>query len=288
MTKAKALVVLSGGQDSTTALFMAKNGGYELHAVSFDYGQRHRREIAAAAHIAILAGCKTHEVIHLKDLMRSTSPLVDHNAPLEQYSSAEQMAKVIGDRVELTFVPMRNALFLTIAANRAVALGCGTIWTGVCADDNANYPDCTEDFIFAMDQMVHQALGITDKTPSVYAPLLNIPKPQAILQALNIPGCYTALAYSHTAYDGSYPPRGADHATVLRADSFLKADVPDPLIVRAVLEGELHTFPATANYASALEQLIDAKHHAERHGPQFAIESLEADLRHRLHRRIAR
>ena len=114
----KALIVLSGGQDSTTAMFMAKEQGHELHAISFDYGQRHRREIVAATTVGLFAGCKTHEVIDVRNVLTSTSPLVDHNAQLEQYNNHEQMEQIIGDRVELTFVPMRNALFLTIAANR--------------------------------------------------------------------------------------------------------------------------------------------------------------------------
>lgn len=277
----KALVVLSGGQDSTTALFMAKQSEASkdgLHSISFDYGQRHRRELASAIRIAQMADCKTHEVIFIEDVLQSTSPLIDKTAKLEQYSSAEEMERIIGDRVELTFVPMRNALFLTIAANRAVTLGCDTIWTGVCEADNANYPDCRADFVNAMTRMIDFALG-TAHPPIVCAPLIATPKPASVLLALQYPGCYQALGYSHTAYDGSYPPTGRDHATVLRAHAFEQANVPDPLIVRAVLEGELPAYPATANYARHLNELIDMREIAWRNGPEHALHVLEVTMR---------
>jgi 7-cyano-7-deazaguanine synthase len=173
----KMLVVLSGGQDSTTCLFWAKQQlreyeattGHpcELHAITFDYGQRHLIELRAAMHVAELAGCKSHEVIAVPNCLKSTSPLTSGNE-LERYESHAQMEQVIGNRVELTFVPMRNTLFLTIAANRAVALGCKDIVTGVCQEDNANYPDCREFYIFVLQQAFNESLGL--KGHSAHAP----------------------------------------------------------------------------------------------------------------------
>jgi 7-cyano-7-deazaguanine synthase len=243
----KALIVLSGGQDSTTCLYIAKLGGHEVHAVTFDYGQRHRRELQAASDIAKMAGVASHEIVELGPILKSTSPLVDSTVPLEQYADNAAMERIIGDRIELTFVPMRNALFLTIAANRAIALGANSIWTGVCQADNAGYPDCREDFIRAQELAICAATGRNDL--KIITPLLHVPKPDSIRIALSIPGCYTALGYSHTAYDGSYPPTGHDHATVLRAHSFEVAGVPDPLIIRAFVERVLPELPSTANYA---------------------------------------
>jgi len=273
-----ALVVLSGGQDSTTALFMAKEAGYKIHAITFDYGQRHRMEITAAKHIALMANIDGHEILQIPNILRSTSPLVDHRQPLEQYDSAEQMDKVIGDRIELTFVPMRNALFLTIAANRAITLGCDTIWIGVCEADNANYPDCRKTFIVAMSVMIAEALGKTN-APVIMAPLLHVPKPASVLLALQCPGCYAALGYSHTAYDGSYPPSGRDHATVLRAHAFETAGVPDPLIVRAVLEGYLLSFPTTENYTQHVDRTNIAKADFEKSGVEHSLNMLEKSMR---------
>ena len=109
----KAVVVFSGGQDSTTCLYWAIRMGYDIRAVTFDYGQRHRAEIDAAYQIARYAGVP-HEIIELPDVLDGTSPLVS-DAQLEQYESHDSLP----GGLEKTFVPMRNQLFLTIAANRA-------------------------------------------------------------------------------------------------------------------------------------------------------------------------
>jgi 7-cyano-7-deazaguanine synthase len=240
----KALVVLSGGQDSTTCLFIAKHHGYELHAITFDYGQRHRIEIDAASKVAELAGVASHEIIKVPDILVSASPLTS-DAPLEQYADAESMDAIIGDRVEKTFVPMRNPFFLTIAVNRAIALGCDTIVTGICQEDNANYPDCTEQFRVEFERMTRYALKRPDLTIS--APLMYLSKAETVQRAHSMPDCWEALAYTHTSYDGCYPPTDMNHANVLRAAGFEKAGLPDPLVLRAVREG-LMELPATSNY----------------------------------------
>jgi 7-cyano-7-deazaguanine synthase len=252
----KILVVLSGGQDSTTCLFWAKQqleqlqghvpaGGHELHAITFDYGQRHRLEIEAAKIVARMADVRSHEIIEVPNCLRSTSPLVDYDNELERYDNYEQMDKVIGNRTELTFVPMRNTLFLTIAANRAVALGCRAIVTGVCEQDNANYPDCRADYISSMEHAINTSLGANDFT--IHCPLIRLTKSQSVKLAKGLPGCMDALAYSHTSYDGLYPPIDMNHANVLRARGFEEANEPDPLVVRAWSEG-LMDLPLTVNY----------------------------------------
>jgi 7-cyano-7-deazaguanine synthase len=240
----KALVVLSGGQDSTTCLFWAKKHYEEVHAVTFDYGQRHVVEIDAARTIAATARIASHEIIDLPNCLVSTSPLTS-DKKLEKYESFEQMDKVIGDRVELTFVPMRNTLFLTVAANRAVALGCTDIVTGVCQQDNANYPDCRTAFINAMELTINESLG-TGRM-NIVTPLIMLTKAESIAMATKLPGCMEALAYSHTSYDGKYPPTDMNHANVLRAKGFEDAGIADPLVIRAFHEG-LMSLPATRNY----------------------------------------
>lgn len=243
----RALVVLSGGQDSTTVLFMARQECDEVFAITFDYNQRHKREITAAEIIAQLAGVKSHEICRLGPILKGRSPLTDPSAQLETYKSADEMEAIIGNRVELTFVPGRNALFLTLAANRAAVLGCDFIYTGVCEADNANYPDCRVSFIRSQEHTIHEMLGDTAPGIFIRTPLIDIPKPDSILLALQYPGCYAALGFSHTAYDGSFPPTSNDHASTLRRDSFEKAGVPDPLVVRAYLLSEMD-LPETKNY----------------------------------------
>jgi 7-cyano-7-deazaguanine synthase len=249
----KCLVVLSGGQDSTTCLFRAKEKYDEVHAVTFDYGQRHKLEIEAARRVAEMAGVASHEVVVIGDgILKSTSPLTSNNE-LEQYENAEQMEQVIGTRVEKTFVPMRNTLFLTIAANRAVALGCNVIITGVCQEDNANYPDCTSHFIGHMEDVINESLGLTENPRKqrirIATPLMFKSKAETCQLATELKDCMTALAYSHTSYDGKYPPTDMNHANVLRAKGFEDAGLPDPLVVRAWMEG-LMDLPETLNYTN--------------------------------------
>ncbi len=250
----KALVVLSGGQDSTTCLFWAVNkyGVENVSAVTFDYGQRHLREIEAASIVATLAGITRHELVVIGPILAGKSPLINPAEPLEAYNSFPEMDATIGSRVEKTFVPMRNALFLTLAANRAAVMGSRNLVTGVCQADNANYPDCTQDFVFRMQDLINQALGYTeydDPWIHIDTPLILLSKAKSINLALDIPGAYGALAYSHTSYDGAYPPTGKDHATTLRAEGFRVANWPDPLVLRAKSEG-LMELPNTDNYAT--------------------------------------
>jgi 7-cyano-7-deazaguanine synthase len=247
----KMLVVLSGGQDSATCLFWAKEAlrgvaNAQLHAITFDYGQRHRIEIEAACKVAMMAGVTSHEIIQVPNCLVSTSPLTSTN-DLERYKDFVQMAKVIGDRVEHTFVPMRNTLFLTIAANRAVALDCWDIITGVCQEDNANYPDCRQDFINSMQNSINRSLGFNYEKIKIRTPLMFMSKKRTVQMARELPGCWEALAYTHTSYDGKYPPTDMNHSNVLRAQGFFEANLPDPLVVRAWREG-LMALPASTNY----------------------------------------
>lgn len=254
---AKAVVIFSGGQDSTYCLFDAIRmfGKDGVSALIFDYGQRHRREIVAARAICSYVGVESEVLTLPSNVLASTSPLTDKAEPLETYPSPEAMEATLGSRVEKTFVPMRNALFLTIAANRAVCLGAEAVFIGVCEDDNANYPDCRATFVNSQNDTINKALGGKPHV-SVVAPLLGKPKPAAIRAALhNLPGCYTAMCLTHTAYSGEYPPVTQDHATVLRAASFAKANLPDPLMVRAWLEGKVPTIPDWESWKPLLTEL---------------------------------
>lgn len=260
----KAVVVLSGGQDSTTCLFWAFAQGYEVHTVTFDYGQRHHAELRAARAIVDFVNklplrehVHTWELITLPNVLKGASPLISNN-PLEQYVDAQSLP----GGLEKTFVPMRNQLFLTIAANRAYVLGTNILVTGVSAEDYGGYPDCRREFISSFETTCHLgAFTGREGAPEdllVETPLMYKTKAETVLMALEFPMCYEALAYSHTAYDGEYPPVGHDHASLLRAKGFKEAGVPDPLVVRAALEHRM-VLPDTPNYDTQNALVADCK-----------------------------
>lgn len=255
-----ATVIFSGGQDSTTCLAWALDKFDKVQCVTFNYGQKHAREIEAAKEvIAFFEDYYSHDerhrsikhiVVEVGPILAGSSPLTNPSEQLETYANHDEMEAIIGDRVEKTFVPMRNAVFLMLAANQAVAAGSGVLITGVCQADNANYPDCREMFINQAEWTINYAIG-KEAMPDclrIKTPLMNLSKAESVRLAMSLPGGYPALAYSHTAYSGEYPPITQDHATVLRAHGFEQAGYPDPLIVRAWTE-ELIDLPMSKNYS---------------------------------------
>lgn len=230
-----ALVVLSGGQDSTVCLYYAKDIAQQVHAITFYYGQRHAVELEAARHVAVMAGVVTHKIVTLPaGVLESTSPLVQLNTEVEQYPNADALP----GGIEKTFVPMRNQLFLTLAVNRAVCVGATVIFTGLSQEDYGGYPDCREDFVRAFNVVTQKALGESvARVPHVYAPLMYRDKAETVRLSERLPGCREALAYSHTCYNGAVPPCGHCHACLLRARGYADAHFSDPLLMRLSREG---------------------------------------------------
>lgn len=220
----KALVVFSGGQDSTTCLYWAKQRFDSVRALTFDYGQRHRRELVSARTIAQMAGLE-QEVINLGHIFAGLSPLTDLSRPVEAYDDIENLPHGIAS----TFVPGRNILFLSVAANRAYVLGCDTVVIGVAQQDFGGYPDCRLDFIEKMQAALASGL---DAPLTVAAPLMNLTKKDTVVLAQSLPGCLEALAYSTTCYNGENPPCGHCNSCLLRAKGFEQAGIGDPLLSR--------------------------------------------------------
>lgn len=250
--KKEAIVVFSGGQDSTTCLYQYLNNGWDCHLFTINYNQLHQQEIRAAHTIARMTAeadltgkVLSHEVLVLGPVLGGTSPLVNEAEKLEQYDGP------LPDGIEKTFVPMRNQLFLTLAANRAAIRGCNVVVTGVCEEDYGGYPDCRRVFIDALEQATRLASftgeGSLPDQFEIHTPLMSMTKAETCKLGYALNGCREALAYSHTSYDGQYPPTGKDHATLLRAAGFEVAGLPDPLVIRAVNEG-LMELPETPNY----------------------------------------
>lgn len=485
----KALVILSGGQDSTTCLFWAKQVFDEVHALTFDYGQRHIVELDAAVKVAQMASVASHEIVCVPQVLTGRSFLTDKAAAVEEFNdfaAMEHHNAFKENKLDSSFVPMRNPLFLTIATNRAYVLGCDTMLTGVTAADyaeyggfswswlggfidaegnfsemngesktlrlsisqkdpellerlgkwvkdqlpgvsysthtneaghsklyfgvkslrlmapllsphlhsqhrrdqaaskgeglvlfeeaplnyayvtgfwegdgsyfaqwvktrvgrksgkdkktraanfqffqkdpevlekikdfigrgtigqrktqnciwglkigdgplsrkllnkllphlnvlgsfekvtkwlhavdlpaggfNPPYPDCTPDFIQSQQAVVNESLRVPGITPpKIVTPLMFLTKAQSVILAKSLPGCWEALSYSHTSYDGKYPPTGLNHANLLRAYGFEVAGLPDPLVVRAFREG-LMDLPDTPNYRNLQLELFE-------------------------------
>jgi 7-cyano-7-deazaguanine synthase len=220
----KALVVFSGGQDSTTCLYWAKQRFDVVHALTFDYGQRHRLELESAKTIAQMAGI-AQEVINLGHIFAGLSPLTDLSRPVEAYDDVENLPQGIAS----TFVPGRNILFLSVAANRAYVLGCDTVVIGVAQQDFGGYPDCRLDFIEKMQSALASGL---DAPLNIETPLMNLTKKETVMLAQALSGCLDALAYSTTCYNGQSPPCGHCNSCLLRAKGFDQAGIVDPLLSR--------------------------------------------------------
>jgi 7-cyano-7-deazaguanine synthase len=218
MEKTAAVVLLSGGQDSTTCLFWALREFHSVRALSIFYGQRHQVELEAAKQIAGVAGVP-HEVLSIEGVLDSLA-----DSALVSGGDVAKEHRVGG--LPASFVPGRNVFFLATAAAFAFKYGIQNLVTGTCQTDYSGYPDCRDGFIKSMQVTLSLALG-TDFI--IHTPLMWLTKAETVYLAANLPGCLEALSLSHTCYEGWRPPCGECPACVLRAKGFAEAGVQDPL-----------------------------------------------------------
>jgi 7-cyano-7-deazaguanine synthase len=218
----KALVVLSGGQDSTTCLYWAiqKFGQQNVSAVTFDYGQRHKIELECAAKIADLAGVP-HKLLPINTFSAiGGEALTDDNVDVPETASDGELP--------ITFVPGRNLIFLTFAAAYAYQSGIGNLITGVAQTDYSGYPDCRDETLRALEKSIQLGMEYEIK---LHTPLMFMTKAETVKLAQES-GAMEAMAYSHTCYRGEQPPCGRCPACELRAKGFAEAGIPDPLVER--------------------------------------------------------
>jgi 7-cyano-7-deazaguanine synthase len=214
-----ALVVLSGGQDSTTCLYWALGRFAKVYAITFDYGQRHRIELACAANIAGSAGVD-HCVLPLSALAAlGGNSLTDADITVQTDEPA-------AGELPNSFVPGRNLLFLTLAAAYAWQLNIRHLVTGVAQTDYSGYPDCRQDTLDAMQQVLR--LGM-ERDFVIHTPLMHLSKKQTVELASEV-GALQAMALTHTCYNGERPPCGRCPACILRARGFAEAGIADPLL----------------------------------------------------------
>lgn len=218
----KALVVLSGGQDSTTCLYWAINefGRENVRCISFDYGQRHIVELEAAKKVAEIAAV-THEILPI-----NTFAALGGNALIDDIEVEQESAKE--NDLPNTFVPGRNLIFLTFAAAYGYQRGIEHLVTGVAQTDYSGYPDCRENTLNSLETTLR--LGM-EYNITIHTPLMNLSKSDTVEMAEKL-GAMDAMAYTHTCYNGEQPPCGKCQACILRAQGFAEAKRADPLIER--------------------------------------------------------
>lgn len=222
----KALVILSGGQDSTTCAALAVQQFDKVCAVTFDYGQKHAIEIESAQDVSAALGIRHHEFIHLGPILKGTSPLIS-GATLGQYDSADQLP----GGVEPTFVPGRNLLFLTLAANRAAVLGITDLFTGLCEEDFGGYFDCRKVFVDAMATALGEGIWGTPDAFTIHTPLMHLNKADSVRLAADVLGDRfdEVMGLTHTCYAGVKGGCGKCHACHLRDRGFREAGIADPI-----------------------------------------------------------
>lgn len=215
----RALVVLSGGQDSTTCLYWALNRFRSVSSITFDYGQRHRIEIDSARRVAEFAGVEN--VCLPIDTFAALGGDALTDGSVDVPDGVES-----GPTLPVTFVPGRNLIFLTFAAAWAWRRDIGHLVTGVAQTDYSGYPDCREATIEAIAHAIR--LGM-ESTVRIHTPLMYRSKKETVELAAEL-GALDAMALTHSCYQGQRPPCGRCAACELRAKGFAEAGVPDPLL----------------------------------------------------------
>lgn len=219
----KAIVLLSGGLDSTTALYFAKSQGFdELYAITFLYGQKHDKELKSAQAVAKAVGVKEHKIVNLLLNQWHGCSLTDPDMDVKDGNAERQ-------DIPDTYVPARNMVFLSVAASWADALDITDIFIGVSEVDYSGYVDCREEFIKAMEQAVNlgTVLGAEKKQHiTIHAPFMHMTKADEVKLGERL-GVDFGLTW--TCYRGGDKPCGTCDSCLLRAKAFAEAGVEDPL-----------------------------------------------------------
>lgn len=223
----KAIVLVSGGLDSATTLAIAQADGFNAHAISFRYGQRHVIELAAAAKVAAAAGVSEHRIVNI-DLNQFGGSALTSDLAVPKERTAEQMA----DGIPITYVPARNTVFLSLALAWAEVLGAADIFLGVNAVDYSGYPDCRPEFIAAFERLANLATKAGVEGTShfrIHAPLIAMTKAEIIRKGLSLGVDYslTTSCYSPDPITGR--ACGSCDSCLLRLAGFREAGATDPI-----------------------------------------------------------
>jgi 7-cyano-7-deazaguanine synthase len=222
----KAVILLSGGLDSSTVLYLAKSEGYDCHALSFDYQQRHRRELIAAKTIATAVGVVAHQVVNFDLSLWGGSALTDSQIALPQ----DRELSAMSESIPVTYVPARNTIFLSFALAYAEAIAANRVYIGVNALDYSGYPDCRGDYIDAMRSVFRLGTkqGREGDPIEIITPLIDLKKTE-IIQLGNRLGVPWQQTWS--CYSGDEVPCGTCDSCLLRLAAFKELGMLDPAMV---------------------------------------------------------
>ncbi|MBD2418684.1 7-cyano-7-deazaguanine synthase QueC [Anabaena cylindrica FACHB-243] len=218
----KAVILLSGGLDSSTVLYQARADGCECYVISFDYQQRHQRELKSALLIAQAVGVVKHQVVNFDLRQWGGSALTDHAIALPQERSLDEMSQ----NIPVTYVPARNTIFLSFALAYAEAIAAQRVYIGVNALDYSGYPDCRPDYIQAMQEVFRLGTkqGLEGQPINIVAPLINLKKTE-IIQLGNQLGVPWELTWS--CYAGGEVACGVCDSCRLRLAAFAELGLKD-------------------------------------------------------------
>jgi 7-cyano-7-deazaguanine synthase len=221
----RAVCLLSGGLDSSVCLALARSQGFECYALSFDYGQRHRVELASAARVAKSLGAAQHLVVSIDLRVFGGSALTSDIAVPKGRSAAQMTAEI-----PVTYVPARNTVFLSLSLAWAEVIECSNIFIGVNALDYSGYPDCRPEFIEAFEEMANLATkaGVEGRMGlKIHTPLIRLSKAEIVKLGAQL-GLDFSLTHSCYDPDEAGRPCGQCDSCVLRRKGFEEAGVRDP------------------------------------------------------------
>jgi 7-cyano-7-deazaguanine synthase len=221
----RAVVLLSGGLDSSTTVAICRDEGYEIYALSFRYGQRHEREIAAAKKIAIALGVREHRVAEIDLRIFGGSALTDMIDVPKNRAESE-----IAAGIPITYVPARNTIFLSYALAWAEVLGAPDIFIGINALDYSGYPDCRPEFVTAFENLAKLATksGMEGQRFRIHAPLISLSKAEIIRRGTELG---IDFSHTHSCYDPTADGRacGRCDSCQIRLKGFHEAGLQDPI-----------------------------------------------------------
>ena len=223
----KAVVLLSGGLDSTTCLALARSEGFSCFALSFSYGQRHSAELQAAGRIAQQMNVAEHKIVHLDTDLFSGSALTDQSIQVPRFQE--------GTEIPVTYVPARNTIFLAMALGFAESIGARDIFIGASSVDYSHYPDCRPEFIAAFQTMANLATkaGVNGDLFTIHAPLQHLSKIQTIQLGHRLGVDYSLTVSCYQANEQGEACGHCDSCT-FRKIGFVGAELDDPTLYKVI------------------------------------------------------